>query len=290
MRKFTVISITMVLLFGCRNQHGTVSQQFTMPTGTPDIANGKNLTFNVCGQCHYDHNAKSFIGEEMRELPGIMGDVYSANLTHGHVVDAYSDKELFYLIKTGIAKNGKLIPYMIRPNIADKDLMDIIAYLRSDDKPIQRNDSNVGNTDLTLIGKLANKMGMKPQEFKTVAQPSSDPVETGRYLVDNIGCYHCHSKSILGLNYGNPEDSKGYMAGGMKFKVDGHKEIAPNLTPDKETGIGNYTRTSFRKALRDGIALNGKELDYPMPHFKQLTDEQSDAIFAYLQTLKPVKK
>jgi len=290
MKRYFILSVlTVLMIYSCRTHFPVASSQVPMPSGEANIENGKNLAFNVCGQCHYDYHIKSFIGEEMRDLPKFMGKVYSANLTHGHILDSYSDGELYYLIKTGIAKDGRFIAYMIRPTIADRDLKDIIAYLRSSDDPVKRNDSVIGKTHLSFIGKLAGKFAGKPQEFSNgKQQQTGEPVKEGRYLVDIIGCYHCHSKSILGLNYGNPEDSKGYMAGGMKFRPEGTKIYTSNLTPDKETGIGNYDKQSFRKAVRDGVALNGKELRYPMRRFKHLTDEQCDAIFAYIQTLQPV--
>lgn len=173
---------------------------------------------------------------------------------------------------------------MIRPTIADKDLNDIIAYLRSTDEPLRNNDSVSGTTRLSWLGSLANKM-IKPQEFVTgTLQPDADPVKQGRYLVDIMGCYHCHSKSILGLNYGNPEDSKGYMAGGMKFRIDGQKIYTPDIS--MRGTISQYTPTSFHKALSEGIAQDGRKLRYPMRRFKHLSTEQSDAIFAYLQTLQ----
>jgi len=287
-RKITLLLVASFTVYGCRSHYPVVTNELVVSNATPDLQRGKNLTFNVCGQCHYNKDYKSFIGEEMRELPGIMGTVYSANLTHGHIADRYTDKELFYLIKTGIARDGRYIPWMIRPTIADEDLKDIIAYLRSDDEPIKENNTNVGTTHLSWIAKQGIKF-MKPQPLHlNEPLPEANPVSQGRYLVDVIGCYHCHSKSMFSLNYGNPEDSKGYMAGGMSFKVNGGKVYASNLTPDKETGIGGYTEAEFRRAVKEGIAKDGKDLHYPMRHFKHLTDDQADAIFAYIQTLQPV--
>lgn len=288
-KKLIILLSIAAVAYGCKTHFPVVSNQVAGPVGEANLENGKNLTFNVCGQCHYNWHINSFSGEEMRDLPNFMGKVYSANLTHGHVTDAYSDRELFYLIKTGIAKDGRFVPYMVRPTIADRDLWDIIAYLRSNDEPLKDNSATAGTTHLSFLGKLASKIGGKPQEFKVgTPHPAADPVKEGRYLVDIVACYHCHSKSILGLNYGNPEDSKGYMAGGMKFNIDGDRVYASNLTPDKNTGIGKYSQQAFRKAVRDGIAADGRELHYPMRRFKHMTDEQCDAIFAYIKTLQPV--
>jgi hypothetical protein len=107
----------------------------------------------------------------------------------------------------------------------------------------------------------------------------------GYYLVDNLGCFHCHSKSLTSLNYLNPDQTKGYLAGGIKFESEGAMEIrASNITPDKLTGIGNYTKEQFRRALADGKTPD-RELHPPMPKFTELKEREIDAIYAYLQTV-----
>ena len=80
----------------------------------------------------------------------------------------------------------------------------------------------------------------------------------------------------------------------MKWKINGAQVHASNITPDVSTGIGEYDTVSFRKAVREGVGLNGLEpvgrkLHYPMPHFKRLTNEQVDAIYSYLYSLAPVR-
>lgn len=297
MRKVSIIvvfAIASAIITACTSLYPTAGYNSGLSRRSADLVNGKNLAFNICGQCHYNYQVGSFVGKEMRDLPGFMGKVYSSNLTKGHVLSQYSDEELFYLIKTGIAHDGHFIPYMIRPTIADKDLTDIIAYLRTDDQPLTKNDSLPGTTKLSLLGKLAIKVGAKPQPIITgIKQPEDNPLAKGKYLVDVLGCYHCHSKSIIGLNYTHPEASKGYLAGGMKWKINGAQVHASNITPDVSTGIGEYDTASFRKAVREGVGLNGLEpvgrkLHYPMPHFKRLTNEQVDAIYSYLYSLAPV--
>ena len=87
---------------------------------------------------------------------------------------------------------------MLRPNMADQDLNDIIAYLRSDDPAVSAADTTIGVTHFTLIGKMAMNMMAKPLPYNTgIKKPAeSDSIAAGRYLVDNIGCFHCHSKSL----------------------------------------------------------------------------------------------
>jgi len=280
-----------LLMISCKSHFTTTSEPFTAVTNEHSFEHGKNLVFNICGQCHYNKDAQSFVGEEIRDLPHFMGRVYSANLTNSkrHGIARYTDAELYYLLKTGIAKDGRYVPYMIRPTMADADVNDIIVYLRSDDDPVKPNEKVVGRSHLSFLGKLASKIAGKPQPLiKNIKRPSPDnQVAYGRYLVDIVGCYHCHSKSILGLKYTEPESSKGYMAGGMKWKIDGYQIRASNLTPDKETGIGNYTKVQFRKAVRDGEAPGNRMLHFPMRRFEHLDDQEIDAIYAYLNTLTP---
>lgn len=226
----------------------------------------------------------------IHEVPDIVGKVYSANLTNSKsngIPPHYSDAELRYLLKTGIARDGRFIPYMLRPNMADEDLNDIIVYLRSDDPAVAAADTTIGISHLTLIGKMAMNVMAKPLPYNNNIKrpPESDSIAAGRYLVDNIGCFHCHSKSLTKLNYLSPEQSKGYMAGGMKFKTPQGVEIyASNLTPDRQTGIGNYNRPQFRKAVKNGESIHGK-LYPPMPKFEKLSDVDIDVIYAYLRSI-----
>ena len=66
--------------------------------------------------------------------------------------------------------------------------------------------------------------------------------------------------------------------------------FARNLTPDSATGIGTWTEAYFIKVLRTGIRGNGEPLRPLMPWewYRQLTDGDLKAIFAYLRTLPPI--
>jgi hypothetical protein len=257
--------------------------------------NGKNLAFNICGQCHYDQKTKHFTGLPMEDMPHFMGKIYSANLTHSTskgIISGYTDNQLANLLKTGVANDGRYIPFMIRPNLSEEDMADIFLYFRSNDPAVMADDSIPGKTRLNALGRMANHIAVKRMDYKKdVKRPDkNDAIANGCYLVDNIGCYHCHSKKITGLDYLEPEKSKGYLQGGMKFKdKKGHKIYAANLTPDENTGIGKYNKEKFRRALKNGISATGDSLRIPMPKFKHLTQKQCDEIFAYLHALKPVQ-
>jgi mono/diheme cytochrome c family protein len=279
---------------GCRWYFKTTTDHFEANKKSDAIRRGENLTFTICSGCHYDPKAGKFIGRSLNDLPKIAGHLYSANLTHSKthgILQQYSDAELFYLLKTGISKSGKFMPFMMKPMMADEDINDIIVYLRSNDEALAAADTTVGKTHINIIGRTGIRLGARPQPYnKGVQRPDeNNPVEYGRYLVAIVGCYHCHSRKVFGLDFLEPEKSKGYLQGGIKLKdPEGKKIYGPNLTPDKETGIGGFSLKDFSAAVRNGVAPSGKKLSPPMDKFKSLTDKQVNAIFTYLQSLPPV--
>ena len=259
------------------------------------LEHGKNLAMNMCGPCHYNESSGRFSGREMKDIPGFLGKIYASNLTHSArfgVADQYSDMQLINLLKTGTAKDGRYIPWMLRPNLADTDMSALLTYLRSNDSALIAVDKAAGVTKPTRAGKAAIKLSGKPLPFKRGVKPppESDSIAYGRYLVDNLACYHCHSKNIAGLDYLEPEKSKGYLHGGMKMKTaDGKKVVAPGITAAKKSGAGNLSLQQFRKAVQKGILPGSRILKPPMPRYKHLTDKQANAIYAYLHSLPQEK-
>jgi cytochrome c553 len=292
--KKLIIVIVLLSIISCRFYFDTTKDNFIAIQRATSLERGKNLTYNVCGGCHYNKKAEKFIGMPLNDLPRIAGKLYSANLTQSRtngIAPKYSDAELFYLLKTGIARNGEFLPFMMKPMMADEDINDIIIFLRSGDEAVAAADTTVGLSHINFIGKIGLRLASGPQPYnKGVARPDeNNDTAYGRYLVAVTGCYHCHSPKPLGLDFFTPEHSKGYMQGGMKFKnTQGKKFYSPNLTPDKETGIGNYNLQDFTKAVRAGITPSGRKLKPPMDHFTHLDDKEVNAIYAYLHTLPPI--
>jgi len=295
MKKYKLITAVSLLLgtviiISCKTRFETTKAEYKASVSPAALERGRVLVYSICAGCHLNRPDNKFIGNRIEDVPGIVGKVYSANLTNSKsngIPPHYSDAELKYLLKTGIARDGRFIPYMLRPNMADGDINAIIVYLRSDDPAVAAGDTTIGITRYNLFGKLYMGMTAKPLAYKPgIKRPSeNEPVALGAYLVDNLGCFHCHSKSLTSLNYVNPEQSKGYMAGGLKLKGEnGNSVTAANITPDKQTGIGNFTKQQFLKAVKEGEAPDRK-LHPPMPEFKKLNDHEVDAIYAYLQTI-----
>src|ERR1041384_8111894 len=93
--KPALLLLISALLLACRSHYPVTREKFTISPSEVNLKNGENMAYNICGGCHYDYKIKSFIGKEMRDLPKIIGKVYSANLTEGHVLSHYNDAELF---------------------------------------------------------------------------------------------------------------------------------------------------------------------------------------------------
>jgi mono/diheme cytochrome c family protein len=119
---------------------------------------------------------------------------------------------------------------------------------------------------------------------------AADPqIERGKYLVSVIPCSDCHTP---GTFLGKPDMAR-YLGGSeVGFEVPGLGIFyGPNLTPDKETGLGSWTKEQIATAIRTGTRPDGRILAPPMPveSFKHLTQSDALAIAAYLKTLPPIK-
>jgi mono/diheme cytochrome c family protein len=106
-----------------------------------------------------------------------------------------------------------------------------------------------------------------------------DRIERGRYLAVLGDCAACHTKPG-----GQP------FAGGLALQTPFGILVAPNITPDPETGIGTMTDAEFLASLHDGRGRNGRRLypAMPYPAYTHMSDEDVLAIRAYLATVAPV--
>lgn len=153
------------------------------------------------------------------------------------------------------------------------------------------------------------------------APPEPTPIERGKYLVTIMGCHDCHSPKVMDPALGPMPDTTKILSGSPEGTP--HPTWSPNdlmtrnmiastnmdfttwagpwgvsftanLTPDKETGLGEWTEESFIAALRTGKHQgqpNGRAILPPMPWpmVRQATDADLKAIWAYLRSIPAVK-
>lgn len=120
------------------------------------------------------------------------------------------------------------------------------------------------------------------------AEAAGELLKRGRYLMRGlVACGNCHTPGSL---MGRPDDSK-ELAGGTKFDGKPFTAYAPNITPDKETGIGSWSDAQIITAIREGRRPDGSIIGPPMPIglYRGISDRDVRAIVAYLRTVKPVR-
>src|SRR3984893_5168703 len=126
----------------------------------------------------------------------------------------------------------------------------------------------------TAIFLVASLGGASAQDLQ-----SFDQIERGRYLAVLGDCAACHT-----VPGGAP------FAGGLALQTPFGKLVAPNITPDRETGIGNWTDDEFVAAMHDGRGRGRIRLypAMPYPAHTKMTRDDVLAIRAYLATVEPV--
>lgn len=160
----------------------------------------------------------------------------------------------------------------------------------------------------------ASSTNVQPVAAQTTPAPKTDPVKRGEYLVSMIGCHDCHTPLKMGPNGPEPDMSRaltGHPEGlqmppapqlqepwgwvgavtNTAFAGPWGVSYAFNLTPDKNTGLGIWTEDMFVRAIRTGKHMGTSRPilpPMPWPAFRNATDEDLKAIFAYLRTVKPM--
>jgi mono/diheme cytochrome c family protein len=195
-------------------------------------------------------------------------------------IGEWSDIEIVRAIKEGIAKNGRLLnpemPSRYFHSLSDDEISSIVLYVRS--IPAVRN--RLPEMAQYVPGKHPPTIAMDSIGLTK----SSSLVARGAHLVRLGSCETCHT----------PTNEEGFIhglefAGGTVFRHGEQAAASSNLTPDA-SGIGYYDENQFLKVVRTG-RVGARDLMSAMPwHFyRNLTDADLKAIFAYLQALPPVK-
>ena len=113
-----------------------------------------------------------------------------------------------------------------------------------------------------------------------LADEPSAAAGRGRYVATAANCMGCHTR----------EGGAAY-AGGRALATPLGTIHTTNITPDAETGIGKWSAQDLKRALREGIAADGRHLfpAFPYPFYTRLTEQDISDLYAYLRTLKPVR-
>ena len=229
-------------------------------------------------------------GELFNREMGIPGVFYATNITPAAIGD-WTDGELFRAITSGVSRDGRalfpIMPYKYYGKMDREDVYSIIAYIRSLD-PI---DAEYPEPEFDFpMSLIINTIPAEP-DFHPIPDPKNK-VAYGRYLAG--ACMECHTP----FENGQPNFEKAFQGGTMFPLPKGGKVISTNITPDKETGIGNWTEEQFVQKFRQYTdsnyvsAFHGpNEFNSIMPWtmFAGMKEGDLSAIYAYLMSLDPVE-
>lgn len=113
--------------------------------------------------------------------------------------------------------------------------------------------------------------------------PEAEIIKRGEYLAKTGDCLACHTDDV---NHGKP------YAGGLGMETPFGMFYSPNITPDKETGIGNWTKEQFINAMRHGKSPSGENYFpvFPYVYFNKMTESDLHALWVYMQHVPAVKQ
>jgi mono/diheme cytochrome c family protein len=122
------------------------------------------------------------------------------------------------------------------------------------------------------------------------AQAAEPDLKNGEYMYYAGGCASCHSAAPSDKCDGRGSTDPLKPVGGRCLKTEFGTFNVPNITPDKETGIGSWTEADFIRAMREGTAPDGSNLypSFPYASYQRMKQEDIRDLWAYLRTLPAV--
>lgn len=259
-------------------KYPTRVESIAVPTDAASVERGKHLATFLCMECHETDlggNPTFF------SMSGV-GSVSAPNLTSGQggIGAQFSDADYVRAIRYGIKPDGTslfIMPSTDFHSLADKDLGDLIAYIRS--VPAVDRPTPEPHTQFTFLGGVMYGAGLfghllRAGPIQQMGEVPDSPApavsaDYGEYLVTINGCRDCHGKQLAGGKPGDPSSP-----------------LAPNLTPGGE--LRAWTEADFIKTLRTGTSPSGTQLPnqfMPWKFKSQMSDDELKAIWAYLQSL-----
>lgn len=258
----------------------------------PSLGRGKYLVeaVAICFECHSERDfskpgwpipfSRAGSGRILRG-EGTPEQVIAPNISPDKEtgIGAWSDEEIVRAIVGGFGRDGRLLnpemPYRYFRRLSGTDLDSIVMYLRTI-PPVRNKLPKMANY---VPGKHAPRVAMETVPLTM----SSSAVKRGEYLVRIGGCETCHT----------PTNEQGFIsgmefAGGTVFRQGSLADASSNLTPDP-SGIGCYSEAQFIQIIKTGRSGN-RPIYSAMPwlFYRNLTDADLAAMFAYLKALPPI--
>ncbi len=257
------------------------------------IERGRYLVEGIltCGNCHSPRGPGGAIdaaklysgGPQTWDEPAytVKGSNITPDLETG--IGKWSPAETRRAIQDGVRPSGArlapIMPYPFYMIFTPGDLDAVVAYLRSV-PPVHREvPPPIYKTALPSPDVPAGADQPPPEA------DLRDPVKRGFYLVTIGHCMECHTPVVNGLR----DLAGGLGKGGPTFRGPWGELVARNITPHREKGIGAWSDAEIKRAITQGVRADGSRLKPPMGFdwYARMTDEDLDAMVAYLRTVPP---
>lgn len=274
---------------------------FEPDNSAESVARGRYLANHVavCVDCHSVRDWNYYSGPIVAGTEGRGGEVFdqklgfpgrfiAKNITPAALKD-WKDVELARAITSGVSRNGEpffpVMPYPSYAKLSPSDLAAIVAYLRTLEPVEHTVQASRPDFPMNLI------MRTIPSAHEPMKYDESDPVQYGKYLVTIGGCADCHTPQEKGSRIPGM-----YLAGGFDFPLpDGSVVSSANITPDPDTGLGNWDENSFVQRFKSyasgtvpEVGEGEKNTYMPWTMYAGMKEADLRAIYAYLRSVKPV--
>jgi mono/diheme cytochrome c family protein len=246
-----------------------------------------------CG-CHTAEGGPVNAGGRPLKTP--YGTFYGTNITPDptHGIGTWTDQQIIDSIRLGTRPDGSVLspvmPYPAFSGMSDEDVTALVAYLRSLPAVARANQPHVLSLPFASVAvRVWRWLFFTP--VTAPAQAPSEGVARGQYISEHIAhCQECHTPRTRTGTL----DRSLYLAGNQDG-VDG--EVTPNITPDTETGIGEWSEDEIVSLLQTGFRPNFDNVQGLMAlliegvregGYKDMTQEDALAIARYLKSVPPL--
>jgi mono/diheme cytochrome c family protein len=263
-----------------------------------EIARGKYV-FGAAAGCGCHTAPKQPLNAGGRKYDGPFGTVYASNITPDPAtgIGKWTDEQIIAATRLGRRPNGERLipvhPYTVFNGMTEPDLKDLVAYLRSV-PPVNR------ATPAKKISVPLFESVFLPAWLATFAAVETPPrsaatsgVARGEYLTRAVAhCGECHTPRTMTMAVDNTR----FLAGNPKGKGPEGSAV-PNITPDRETGLGSWTEEQITDYLETGNKPDGdvsgglmmEVIQGSSAGYKDLTKADRQAIAKYLKSIPAVK-
>lgn len=271
------------------------------------ISRGKYI-FNSsgCMNCHSPDRNRPLSGG--KKMVTSFGTFFTPNISSDKVngIGAWSDNDFLRAVKHGISPEGKYyypsFSFATYSKLTDEDVLAMRAYMNTLPAFPDKNQSHIikfpmNQRKILLVWRALNfktddvtKAEENVFKYQGTFRPHADKSKewnNGAYLVESaLHCTECHTpRSKLG---GLVVDK--WMAGGI---IEDEEKPASNITSDKETGLGNWSRDDWDSFLKTGSKPDGDDVGGEMYRIIKygtaaLTQSDLDDVITYLKELKPI--